>query len=566
MSLFIVNDNLKIERLLRRLLAIYARSIKRIKLKYFLQYYNNTVFHDYITYQKLNNMFKRKQIIYRTNPKNNNFRNTSNNYSYKTIYTPSQHSCFMNCSEPIIIKPSNNDNMAFLMTPCYIMDNHIIKYRNIYGRGKEPVNNMINNCYLTSRHKKENWENEFKNIDKDYLFKRIHFKENKNDFNTIKNKNQSFKKMNNFKKISFTNRKNKISKSNYKTKTFKKIDNKSKIKKINFNNKRLSSSKRFSHKKNSYDFLYNKEITEDDGIMNNNQKNSLCLGENNFVNNFKKKIFHKNKNKSSILNGNGSIKKNRKKDDLYKTNFNRNIFSYLYDNKYLNNLRKIDDVQNSKERKNNKKSNIFGIKTERRHNNKNGIFNGKDNKNNKNTNKIINDSYDYISHHSITNNRKSPYNKIIKNSIFSSSNFSLLEKRDNNKKYFGKGNPKFDKRVSFSNNLNNNSNSHSQSNNMNLNQSSTNYSIRAGKKDNLKMTKKKKERKDKNNFLPKNDEIFRDNQEKNTSNSNRISLQTLSDSKMMELAGHYGYEESSSENYQMNNVVHSKKQFLKKSK
>ena len=101
---------------------------------------------------------------------------------------------------------------------------------------------------------------------------------------------------------------------------------------------------------------------------------------------------------------------------------------------------------------------------------------------------------------------------------------------------------------------------------MNLNQSSTNYSIRAGKKDNLKMTKKKKERKNKNNFLPKNDEIFRDNQEKNTSNSNRISLQTLSDSKMMELAGHYGYEESSSENYQMNNVVHSKKQFLKKSK
>ena len=103
--------------------------------------------------------------------------------------------------------------------------------------------------------------------------------------------------MNNFKKISFTNHKNEISKSNYKTKTFKKIDNKNKIKKINFNNKRPSSSTRFSHKKNSYDFLYNKEITEDDYIMNNNQKNSLCLGENNFVNNFKKKIFHKNKNK-----------------------------------------------------------------------------------------------------------------------------------------------------------------------------------------------------------------------------------------------------------------------------
>ena len=172
-------------------------------------------------------------------------------------------------------------------------------------------------------------------------------------------------------------------------------------------------------------------------------------------------------------------------------------------------------------------------------------------------------------HHSITNYRKSPYNKIIKNSIFSSNNFSLLEKSDDGRKFFGKVNQKFNKTSSLNGYLNNNSNS--QSNNL-LNHTSTNCSIRAGKKENLKMSKKKKGGKDKNNqnykniIAQKKDEIFQDNQEKITSNSNKISLQTLSDSKMMELAEHYGYEDSSSENFQMNNVVHSKKQFLKNCK
>ena len=550
---------------MRRLLAIYARSIKRIKLKYFLQYYHNIVFHDYITYQRLNNMFKKKKIQYKNISKNNKLRNSKNSNSFRTIYTPSQNSYFMNCSEPIIIKPSANNNMAFLMTPCYIMDNQNFNYRNIYEYGNKLANDFINKHNLINLHKKENQEKAHKNINKDYFFDSIYFNNNSNDFNDYKKRNQGFKKINNFKKISFTTRKNEISKSNYEAKTFNRNEIKNKNKRIHFNNKRPLSAQRFKNKKNSYDFLYNRAIIEDDNATND-QKNYLCLGENNFVNNLKKKILHKNKNHSCILSGINALKTNKEKDDPYKDKINRNIFSYLYDNKYLNNLRKIDDIQNSKERKKNKKSNLFGINTERRPNNISGFFNGKDNKNGNN---IINDSYDYILHHSITNYRKSPYNKIIKNSIFPSNNFSLLEKSDDGRKFFGKVNQKFNKTSSLNGYLNNNSNS--QSNNL-LNHTSTNCSIRAGKKENLKMSKKKKEGKDKNNqnykniIAQKKDEIFQDNQEKITSNSNKISLQTLSDSKMMELAEHYGYEDSSSENFQMNNVVHSKKQFLKNCK
>ena len=68
------------------------------------------------------------------------------------------------------------------------------------------------------------------------------------------------------------------------------------------------------------------------------------------------------------------------------------------------------------------------------------------------------------------------------------------------------------------------------------------------------------------------DEYFRDSLGKKSSsnNSNRVSLQSLSDSKMMELAGHYGHglggDESSSDNYQMNNVIYNKKQYFKNSK
>ena len=59
-------------------------------------------------------MFKRKRIQYQKYSKNNKLENLNNNNSnFRTINTPSQYSYIMNCSEPIIIRPSNN-NLAFL--------------------------------------------------------------------------------------------------------------------------------------------------------------------------------------------------------------------------------------------------------------------------------------------------------------------------------------------------------------------------------------------------------------------------------------------------------------------
>lgn len=89
-----------------------------------------------------------------------------------------------------------------------------------------------------------------------------------------------------------------------------------------------------------------------------------------------------------------------------------------------------------------------------------------------------------------------------------------------------------------------------------------------------KKDKKNKSQNKNNSKIPINLEIspgiieeqLRDSIEKKSINiSNSISLQSLNDSKMMELARHYGVgggEESSSGNYLMNNVIYNKKQYF----
>ena len=89
LSVFILNDNEKIERILRRLLAIYSRYIKRIKLKYFFQYYRNIILSKYIKKQEFNKAIKAKKIKYIS--KNNKLRNINNN-RFRTINIPSQYS------------------------------------------------------------------------------------------------------------------------------------------------------------------------------------------------------------------------------------------------------------------------------------------------------------------------------------------------------------------------------------------------------------------------------------------------------------------------------------------
>ena len=57
----------------------------------------------------------------------------------------------------------------------------------------------------------------------------------------------------------------------------------------------------------------------------------------------------------------------------------------------------------------------------------------------------------------------------------------------------------------------------------------------------------------------------KDSNDKNDDQKTTQSLQSLSDSKMLELASQYANEEdNSSENFQMNNILHSKKKYKNK--
>ena len=541
LSVFILNDNEKIERILRRLLAIYSRYIKRIKLKYFFQYYRNIILSKYIKKQEFNKAIKAKKIKYIS--KNNKLRNINNN-RFRTINIPSQYSHIMNCSEPIILKPSNN-NIAFLMTPCYIVENEDSNDRNIVDNICKFPNNMINNNYLTSRHKDKTSNEEQKSNDMEEIFEDIFYNSNHNNNKANKYK----KKYNNIKKLSFPFNKSGIFNSNFDNTS---IRNKGiKRKKIN----RIISTDRIKSNKNRYNYLFDNNILNDENFNTNNKTNNLCLCEYDYINKSKKK--EKNKNKPCNLGEKNLVlfNKDNCKKNINKTN--REIFSYLYNNNYLNNLRKIDNENIKKNEKFNVRRNIFGIDTEKKQNKTYRIFERKD-KNN--TNNDTNDSSNYNFHHSVNNNKKSPYYKIIKNKILTSKNLPLKGENKNSNDIIRKEMKKNNKASS----LNNYSiNSNSQSNNPNLNHASTNCSIGHFNKDNKKLIKKKTKESSKNKYnqneLKNKDEFLNEN------NSNRTSLQSLSDSKILELASHYLQDDSTSENHQMNNIIfNKKKQIFKK--
>ena len=541
LSVFILNDNEKIERILRRLLAIYSRYIKRIKLKYFFQYYRNIILSKYIKKQEFNKAIKAKKIKYIS--KNNKLRNINNN-RFRTINIPSQYSHIMNCSEPIILKPSNN-NIAFLMTPCYIVENEDSNDRNIVDNICKIPNNMINNNYLTSRHKDKTSNEEQKSNDMEEIFEDIFYNSNHNNNKANKYK----KKYNNIKKLSFPFNKSEIFNSNFDNTS---IRNKGiKRKKIN----RIISTDRIKSNKNRYNFLFDNNILNDENFNTNNKTNNLCLCEYDYINNSKKK--EKNKNKPCNLGEKNLVlfNKDNCKKNINKTN--REIFSYLYNNNYLNNLRKIDNENIKKNEKFNVRRNIFGIDTEKKQNKTYRIFERKD-KNN--TNNDTNDSSNYIFHHSVNNNKKSPYYKIIKNKILTSKNLPLKGENKNSNDIIRKEMKKNNKASS----LNNYSiNSNSQSNNPNLNHVSTNCSIGPFNKDNKKLIKKKTKEPSKNKY--NQNESNNKDEFLNENNSNRTSLQSLSDSKILELASHYVEDDSTSENHQMNNIIfNKKKQIFKK--
>ena len=501
-------------------------------------------------------MFKKK-TIYQTHSKNNKLRDlNTNNSIFRTINIPYQHSCFMNSSEPILLRPSNND-IAFLMTPCYIVNDNEDEYKTIKDyRDKFANNNIINKSYLTSRHKVESMGQSLNNSMKQ-IFDNDYFT-NSNSI-SVKRKYETNGIKNNMKKISFHYGKYEIYKENRENKSIKNITNKRKNNEL----KRPISTDRI--KKNKFNNLLNHANENDnDNMLKNNRKNNLIIGEDNYIKSLKNKIVYKNKNKSCIINKISSKFLDKTKDKNFANKINREIFSHLYNNNYLNNLKKLDVEKISKKKKNARKSNIFGINTERMQKKNYSLLGEKENLN---PNYAMNDSHDLLFSSSISNEKKFPYNKIIKNEIFSSNDYSLNNSSHKNKKGFIPKDIKKINKESLLNIYSNNSNSRSK--NQNLNQSSTNFTSCPFNKEYQKIKKNKKEensiKKNIKNESGSKSEFSKNSSEKNSYNSNRISLQTISDSKILELAGNYGLEDSSTENYQMNNVIYNKNRYNKKS-
>jgi len=546
LSFFIVNDNKKISYLLNRLLAIYSRAIKRIKLKYFLRYYQKVILSKYLRYKKLSNLFKKKAM---TSKSISNYKTKIN---FDSFNAP-QYSYSLNKSEPYIFTPHlHNKNIAYLVTPCYIMDDD--------DEIKSKKTNKFINKFPKSFHgiypkKKDVFFRTNSEIFTNEPFYKTYFNTNKSKkfFNDSKND------------IFFTLEEEK----NFLKNKGRFIDN------INDN-----ISPQFSEKKFPFNANFrrkNNKINKNE-LLNFNDKNIFNIGRDNS----NKKILIRNKSDNVLPTKNKNIYQDSHR---YKgQNFNRKILDNIYKNNYsTNNLKKQEygfNIKSNSKNKNSKDSNSSinplnantGKKAKK---NNYSIFNHKYPYGSK-----VNKSRDFLFPNNRSNNEL-PYNKIFDKNKFISTNYSIFTPHE--KSISVREGPIKGSNSSLNNNSNN---SNTQSNNLGIHRVSTNYSIGpAGQstiRDQIKFnnnskidSKSKAPKKSLNNIkYSENLEITHDimgeyprdsfgKKSNSNSNSNRISLQSLNDSKMFELAGHCIEDDSSTDNYQMNTVIHNKKEFNK---
>lgn len=541
-------------------------------------------------------MFKKKPIKY-NNSYNNKKKTEKNN---DTISSPVKQLYTLNKSEPFLFTPQiNNKNMAYLMTPCYIVDNDDLNIKTVKEYNRRIGKDLINGYFLSSPQKSKMF----------YRTKSSEFLKNEDPFYYTYMKNASNRKNNDNRNDNFNynlySDGNKFFIPSYGENSslfdnnIRRIENRSRITKIkrpNSSDKKLISlnknqlffdSEPFPNFYDSSDNnnLYNKFIKRN---RNKNPNEMIYLKKNNDIftlggeNNIDKGNT-RNKSKKS----NNSNKKKNNLFDLSKNyrnqNVNRQILNHLYDNNYMNNNifgRQSNNfaIKNNKKNKNddymNYNNNILNTNTDRKNTKNYSIFKN-DNVDILKQNKSI-----YNLYPNKENNKDHPYNKILNMGKISSINFALINS--------GKKNNQLDienkKRNSSNSNNNVSNNSNSQSNNLGANHISTNYtgvhSYYSSNRDNQmqKQIENNKSKKGTNKSVNSSkpvkslevspvfsNEYFRDSiGKKSNTSSNKVSLQSLSDSKMLELAGHYGFgDESSSDNYQMNNVIHNKKNFYK---
>lgn len=543
LSFFICNDNKKISYLLNRLLAIYSRAIKRIKLKYFLRYYQKAILAKYLRYKKMSNAFKRKATSSKS------ISNYKTKINFDSFNKP-QYSYSLNKSEPYIFNPHLHKNIAYLVTPCYILDDDDeITSKKIINKFSKSVNGAYPK-------KKEVFFRTNSEI----------FTTNEPFYKTYFNTNKNKKIFNDSKKDIYFTLEEEKNKNKFNDKGLF-IDN------INDNIQRQFSKKQFPF---NFNFRKKNNKIRKNELLNLNDRNLFNLGG---TDNSIKKILIRNKSDKVLPTKDKNIYQT---NDRYKDqNFNRKILDNIYKNNYSNNnLRKqeyeFNITKNSKNK--NSKDNSYTINplntnTVKAKKKNYSIFNNRFTYGNK-----VNKSRDFLFPNN-RSNKELPYNKIFdKNKIISTSYniFTPHEKSISFREGPNKG--------SGSSINNNSNNSNTQSNNQAIHRVSTNYSIGPGGQptirdqiktnNNSKIDSKSKASKNNLNNLKYSAnleityDILGENPrdsfgKKSNSCSNRISLQSLNDSKMLELAGHCIEDDSSTDNYQMTTVIHNKKEFNK---
>lgn len=463
-----------------------------------------------------------------------------------------QYSYYLNKSEPYIFTPHlHNKNIAYLVTPCYIVDDDDDE---IYTKKANKFINKFPKTVNGSFPKK----------------KETFFRTNSEIFTTNEPFYKTYINTNKSKKF-FNDSNNDLYFTLGDGKNF--FNNKGRF---NDNINDINIKRQFSEKQFPFNANFRKKGNKikKKELLNLNDNNVFNLGNRDNKN---KKILIRNKSDNMLPTKEKNVYQANK---IYKDqNFNRKILDNIYKNNYsYNNLRKQEygfNIKNNSKRKNSKDNSSVGItKTDRKAKKKNySIFNHKFEYGNK-----INKSRDFLFPINRSNNEL-PYNKIFDRDKIISTSYSIFTPHEKSISF--REGPKKGSTSSINNNSNN---SNTQSNNLGIHRVSTNYSIGPGGqssiRDQIKMNnnskidvKSKEPKNSLNNLkysanLEITHDIFGENprdsfDRKSNSNSNRISLQSLNDSKIMELAGHYLEDDSSIDNYQMNTVIHNKKEFNK---
>ena len=295
-------------------------------------------------------------------------------------------------------------------------------------------------------------------------------------------------------------------------------------------------------KESSYRFPGNKKNIY--SSLNSNINKQISEYLNNFENAKMKNIIPKNNNlNNNYLNYN--IDSNKNKTQRSKFSFNKDSFYSVNNRNNRNNIRESLFNKNNKigyknqtERfsfiKNPKSNSAFKINNEKKIEYKNR------NKKNNNNKIINNNSENYLNNLSKKNNN--PENELNAKDKNTLSNKSLnpLSLGSDQTKTFYTNNQRNSNNIKFGNNINSISSR--------INEPNTHFLT------GLKM-------------ISGVNECFYDISKVNNKNNHRdeLSIQSLSDSKMMELANRYlSEDETSSENYKMNNIIHSKKKHKNK--